>query len=112
MRIVAEELNLDVPVYIRSLDPLYDLAEEVKSDEKSTVSDKHIPPKDYPLPDTLNRAQTGLVKEERLLDEDSLDKVTAEERTLPEGVSVGKNLPGWYGKGVRKGAKRRRVMKS
>ena len=95
-----------------SLDPLYDLAEDVKSDEKTTVSDKHIPSKDSPLPDEV---QTDLVKEERLLDGDTLDEVDVEAQldgTLPESVSMRKTLPGWYGKGVRKGVKRRRVMKS
>lgn len=103
-------------------DPLYGLAEDVKSEEKGTVSDKQIPSRDSPLPCEVNRFETDhavLVKEERPTDvvdswngmDSSANTESPLDGALPMTVSR-KILPGWFGKGVRKGVKRRRVGKS
>ncbi|XP_062508619.1 NAD-dependent protein deacetylase sirtuin-7-like [Corticium candelabrum] len=113
MRRVAEELNLNIPAYKRSNDPLYDLAKDLKSDEIATISDKHIPSRDFPLP-----SDTTTVKTENTVaikDTDTWNERDPSDTDNPLNGNVApvrKPLPGWFGKGMRKGVKRKRVIKS
>ncbi|XP_072022721.1 NAD-dependent protein deacetylase sirtuin-7-like isoform X2 [Amphiura filiformis] len=112
MKMVMDRLQLDVPVYQRSQDPIFSLAIQLKSAELKTFTTKMLQLSDMCNNNTDTQILTDdnlkPVCDEQLVATSPGGDTIKQDRDSKDDIKLCTLKPGWFGKGCRKRVVKRR----